>query len=255
MLFTECLGFYDGGITSLLEVFKVLCENGEVVDAGGFNYLMWAVDERLELWTPIKDGKPEWLFNAYFAGETRMKVALLEKSPRQKPTFSDGAFSCRGSGFAGEDYVGGRNPFIFDTVDYRRYDGLELPRVATVQLTAFAFRMTGFEDDEAYDDAYPVDSNGFCWDYRHFIPAMMFEKARGEDGELRPANAEISGFVEDTAIITNPLTGIDFCWARLDTIGGEVDVVCAPGRLDGFLVKGGIAVARSWLYGRLIEDE
>ena len=255
MLFSESLGFYDGGFASMYETFKSLCEHGEVVEIGGFKYLRWDVGERLELWTQVRDGKPEFLFSSYYAGETRMTVALIEKTPRQKALLSDGAFLCRGSGFAGADFVGGRNPFIFDTVDYHRYDGLDLPRLATVQLTAFAFRMTGYEDEEAYDDAYPTDSNGFCWDYRHFIPALMFDRERGEGGELQSANAEVSGWVEETAIITNPLTGRDFCWARLDTIGGEVDVVCSPERLEGFLVKGGVAVARSYLFGRLAVDD
>jgi hypothetical protein len=243
MLFAECLGFYDGGFASMFETYKSLCENGELVEAGGFKYLKWVVGEHLELWTPVKDGEAQFLFNSYYAGETRMTVALIEKTPRHKTTLSDGAFLCRGRGFAGRDYVGGLNPFIFDTMEYHLYDGLVLPRVATVQLTAFAFAVTGFEDDEAYDDEYPADANGYSWDYRHFIPELMWDKERGEGGELQSANAEVSGFVEDTAILTNPLTGIDFCWARLDTIGGEIDVVCPPERLGGFLVKGGIAVA------------
>ena len=254
MLFAECLGFH-GDAPGLLATYKSLCENGEVIDAGGFKYLKWVLGDNLEIWTQVKDGKPEMLYNACYTGESRMTVALLEKTPRQKDILSDGAFFCRGRGFAGADYVAGRNPFIFDTVDYHRYDGLSLPRLSTVQLTAFAFAMTGFEDEEAYDEAYPPDAEGFCWDYKHFIPALMFDKERGEGGELQSANAEVSGWVSETAILTNPLTGLDFCWARLDTIGGEVDVVCTPGRLDGFLVKGGIAATRCYLYGRLTEGE
>lgn len=254
MIFSESLGFYGGGFAALFETFKRLCEHGEVVEAGGFQYLKWVVDERLELWTQIKDGKPGVIFSSYYAGETRMKVALLEKTPRRESLLSDGAFLCRGCGFAGENFVGGRNPFIFDTIDYHRYDALEIPRVATVQLTAFAFKMTGYEDEDAYDDDYPADANGFCWDYQHFIPYLMYDKERGEGGELQSANTEVSGRVKDTAIITNPLTGLDFCWARIETIGGEVDAVCSPDKLDGFLVKDGIAVVRSYLFGRPAED-
>ncbi len=254
MLFAECLGF-DCGLAGLMETMGGLREHGEVLEAGGFKYLKWVIGDNLEISTQIKDGKPELIYNSYYTGETRMTVALIEKTPRQKTMLSDGAFLCRGRGFAGRDYVGGRNPFIFDTGEYHLYDGLELPRLSTVQLTAFGFQVTGYEDEEAYDDAYPTDANGFCWDYRHFIPELMWDKERGEGGELQAANAEVSGFVEDTAILTNPLTGIDFCWARLDTIGGELDVVCPPSRLEGFLVKGGIAVARSYLFGRLVEGE
>lgn len=254
MLFAESLGF-KGDAPGLLETYKSLCAHGELIDAGGFNYLKWVVDDKLELWTQVKDGKAEMLYNPYYAGETRMTVALMEKTPRQKTVLSDGAFYCRGGGFANAGYVAGRNPFIFDTIDYHRYDGLSMPRLSTIQLTAFAFQMTGFEDEEGYEEAYPADAEGFCWDYKHFIPALMFDKERGEDGELQSANAEVSGWVSETAILTNPLTGLDFCWARVETIGGEVDVVCAPNRLNGFLVEGGIAVVHSYLYGRLAEAE
>jgi hypothetical protein len=72
---------------------------------------------------------------------------------------------------------------------------------------------------------------------------------------LQPACTEVSGFVRDTGLITNPLTGHDFCWARVDTIGGEVDVVCSPDRLSGYLVKGGIAATSCYLFGRLLEDD
>jgi hypothetical protein len=77
---------------------------------------------------------------------------------------------------------------------------------------------------------------------------------RGEGGELQPATTQLSGFVLDTGIITNPLTGLDFCWIKVDTIGGEVDVVCSPDKLGGYLVTGGIATLDCYLYGRLIDD-
>lgn len=255
MIFAESVGFHGRGAAALYETYRGICENGELVEAGGFKYLRWAVGEHVELWTQVRDGKPEITLNYYYAGETRMRVALMEKTPRRETLLSDGAFFCRGVGFAGEGFVAGRNPFVFDTIDYHRYDSLRLPRLATVQLTACAFRLTGFEYEEDYDEAYPADAAGFCWDYKHFIPALMFDRERGEDGELQSANAEVSGLVSDTAIVTNPVTGLDFCWARLETIGGELDVVCAPDKLDGYLVKGGIAVARSYLYGRLAEDD
>jgi hypothetical protein len=255
MIFAACVGFYGGGDAGLLQTYLRMCEHGEVVEAGGFKYLKWSVGENVELWTDVKEGKPEMLFKSYYAGGACMKVALIESGPRRDGALSDGAFLCRGCGFTGEGFVAGRNPFIFDTPDFHRHEGLSLPRLSSVQLTAFSLRMTGFEDEEAYDEAYPADNEGFCWDYKHFIPALMFDRERGEGGELQSAHAEVSGYVGDTAIITNPVTGQDFCWARLDTIGGEVDVVCAPDRLSGYLVKGGLAATSCYLFGRPVQDD
>jgi len=254
MAYKADVGFYDGDAVRHLEIFEQLCRHGGVVEAGGVKYLKWEVGERLELWTRLKDDKPEMLYFACYAGEARMKVALISKMPRRETTLSEGAFLCRGKASAGADWVAGRNPFIFDTPHYHTYDGLSLPRLSTVQLTGFAFRMNGFENEEEYDEAYPADAEGYCWDYKHFLPALMYAP-RAERGELQSASAEVSGWVLDTSIITNPLTGRDFCWAKLDTVGGEVDVVCAPERLSGFLVKGGLAAAECYLYGRLADDE
>lgn len=254
MIFESDIGFRDRSGVGLLKLFRRMCEEGEVVETAEVRYLKWSIGEGLELWAKFEDGEPQLLPYPFYAGEARMKVALLEKTPRHNPIRADGAFRCRGSAIAGANWVAGRNPFVFDTPNYRSYDGLSLPRVCAVQLAAFAFDMTGYETEEEYDEAYPPDEEGYCWDYKHFVPACM-TTPRGEGGELQIASAEISGFVKDTAILTNPITGYDFCWARVETIGGEVDVVCAPDRLSGYLVKGGIAATTCYLYGRLIEDD
>src|SRR5215211_2283980 len=175
MAYKADVGFYDRNAVHHLEVFEQLCRHGELVEAGGASYLRWAVGQSVELWTRVKDGQPEMLYYPYYAGEARMKVALLEKMPRRKTELSEGAFYCRGGASAGAGWVAGRNPFFFDTIHYHSYDCLSLPRLSTVQLTGFAFRMTGFEDEDAYEDAYPADDKGYCWDYKHFIPALMVD--------------------------------------------------------------------------------
>jgi hypothetical protein len=254
MIFESDVGFRDKDAAGTLKTLWQMCEHGEVVETAGMRYLKWAVGEGLELWARFNDGSFGPLFFPYYAGDSRMKVALVEKTPRQKVLRADGAFLCRGQASAGADWVAGRNPFVFDTLDYYRHDGLSLPRLHAVQITAYAFDVAGYEGEEEYDEAYPADEAGYCWDYKHFIPLCMVEP-RGEGGELQDACAEVSGFVRDTAIITNPLTGYDFCWARVETIGGEVDVVCSPDRLSGYLVVGGVAVTNCYLFGRLIEDD
>ena len=232
MIFTANVGFYDRDVVDHYNTYTQMCEHGEIVETKNAKYLRWEVGENLELWTRVKGGVPEALFHTYYAGDARMTVALLEKTPRSEEAFSDGAFFCRSGASAGAGWVAGRAPFVFDTPYFHRYDDLQLPRLASVQLTAFAFDMRGFEDEDEYDEAFPAD----------------------EEGELQPAGAAVSGYVLDSGIITNPATGLDFCWAKVETIGGEVDVVCPPDKLSGYLVKDGIATINCYLYGRLIED-
>lgn len=254
MIFESDVGFRDRSSEDNFETLMQMREHGEVIDAAGAKYLKWAVGEGLELWSNFEDGKPELLYSPYYSGEARMTVALIERSPRASSMRADGAFLCRGCASAGANWVAGRNPFVFDAFGFHRYDGLTLPRLSVVQLTAFAFDMTCYEDECEYDEANPPNKHGYVWAYKHFIPAYMM-KQRRDDGELQDACAQVSGLVSDAGLITNPLTGDDFSWARVATIGGEVDVVCSPDRLSGYLVRGGIATARCYLFGRLLEDD
>jgi hypothetical protein len=254
MIFESDVGFRDKSADVALKTLWQMHEHGEVLETGGTRYLKWSVGEKLELWASHNDGSFGPLFFPYYAGDSRMRVALLEKTPRRKALRADGAFYCRGDASAGAGWVAGRCPFVFDTLGYRRHDGLSLPRMNDVQVTAYAFEITGYEGEEEYDEANPADEQGYGWDYKHFVPLCM-TAPRGEGGELQDACAEVSGYVRDTAIVTNPLTGHDFCWARVETIGGEVDVVCSPDRLNGYLAVGGVAVTSCYLFGRLLEDD
>jgi len=253
MIITSSVGFRDHSTVDLYNTYMQLCENGEIFETKNVKYLRWAVGDNLELWTRVKGGEPEVHYHPCYEGDARMTVAILEKTPRRKELFSDGAFFCRSSASAGAGWVAGRAPFVFDTPYFHRYDDLQLPRLATVQVTAFAFGMKGYVDEEEFDVDYPEDEQGYCWDYKHFIPTCMIEP-RGEDNELATAGAQVSGYVLDSGILTNPSTGLDFCWAKVETIGGEVDMVCAPERLSGYVVKDGILAANCYVYGRLIED-
>jgi hypothetical protein len=253
MMFTGSIGFYDRGVMDYYNTYMQMCEHGEVVETKGAKYLKWAVDDKLELWTTFKNGEAEVVFRSYYAGDARMTVGLIEKMPRPNSSLSDGAFLCRSKAFAGAGWIAGQVPFVFDTPDYYRYDDLKLPRLTSVQLTGFAFRVMGFENEDEYDEAFPRDEEGYGWDPKHFIPSYMLNP-RGEGGELQSASTQLSGFVLDTGILTNPVTGLDFCWIKVETIGGEVDVVCSPDKLDGYLVTGGIATLDCYLYGRLIDD-
>lgn len=253
MFLTASVGFYNQSLDDQLRAFHQMCEHGERLKAGGEDYLKWAVDEKLEMWTRVAGGKPDVKVHYYFAGAARMTVALLEKTPRRDRTLSDGAFLCRTRGIAGDGWVAGRLPFVFDTPEYHRYDGLKLPRVAEVQLTAFAVDLTGYETAEEFDEAFPPDEHDYCWDYKHFAPLSLITE-RGEGGELQQPGGAAGGFVLETEIVTNPLTGLDYCWAKIETVGGEMDVVCSPDKLSGYLVPGGLAAGHFYLYGRPVED-
>lgn len=46
----------------------------------------------------------------------------------------------------------------------------------------------------------------------------------------------------------------EFCWAKVRTLGGEMDVVADPQILEGFLVKDGVVSGSFWLSGRILNS-
>lgn len=56
-----------------------------------------------------------------------------------------------------------------------------------------------------------------------------------------------------TSLLINPATGASFHWAKVRTLGGEVDVVADPEVLNGSLVVGGVVNGSFWLSGRLFK--
>lgn len=255
MAYLRDTGFRGGGWNSIKN-YLALEEQGELIVAGGAHYLRLPVGDRLELWTRIIDGKPDVLVHSFYRGDTRFPVALVGREERKSRLFGDGAFLCRTKPYEGDGWIAGQIPFVFDVHDYHRYDRLSLPCCAVAQLTASALSLVCYADEDEYDEANPPDEKGYGWQPRHFVPAYAFEP-RDEDGELQRGGGIISGYVLDTAILTNPLTGLDFCWARIESICGEVDVVCSPDDLSGYLHSGGIATANCSLAGRIVgvDDE
>lgn len=66
------------------------------------------------------------------------------------------------------------------------------------------------------------------------------------------AYAIFTGHVLETSIITNPVTDHEFIWAKVRTLGGEVDMVSDPVLLNGPVVKGGVVSGSFWLSGRIV---
>jgi hypothetical protein len=243
---------FRGGEWNIWRNYLAIEERGEVIATGGAQYLRLAVDDRLELWTRFVNDQPDVHLHSYFRGESRFPVVLYERTERAERLRADGAFFCRSKPLQGEGWFAGQIPIVFDVPDYHRYDAVPLPRVCVVQLTAMALQMKGYVDEDEFREDYPWDEEGYGWGERYFAPTCWTEP-RGENGELQEATAAVSGYVLDTAILTNPLTGLDYCWALVETICGVVDIVCSPNDLEGYLHKGGVATASCLLTGRILD--
>lgn len=86
-----------------------------------------------------------------------------------------------------------------------------------------------------------------------FVPSGLFN-ANGNDTLPLQAYSIFTDHVLDSKEITNPFTNCIFYWAKVKTLGGEIDIVVDPEILIGDLVVGGEVSGTYWLTGRIIGD-
>lgn len=221
-------------------------DEGEALEADNGTYVRWAPGEGIELWAQLDQDDDVIGLNPHFRGKSLMRVGLVQEVSRPEGTPLDGAFYAWANP-SEDDPETGEFPFVFDVPDYQ-LRRVQLPSILQVQLAAFAHELQSYESDEAYEQSQPEKIK---FASESFIPSGLFSP---EGGATEPplAHAVFTGHVRETSIITNPVTGNDFCWAKVRTLGGDVDVVADPVLLNGLLVKGGVVSGSFWLSGFLI---
>jgi hypothetical protein len=232
-------------------------------------YVRWSPGEGIEVWLQVRSREVIGVA-PHFAGSTSMRVGVTGRIHRPDESPLDGAFH----GWADpppDDPESGDYPFVFDAPDAGRFTQIALPAIVTVQIAAFAHELTAFPDE----DAYLASQEGEVrFAAESFIPAGLFRPgatgepasestgepgtgsggAEGSDAAVPGALAMFSGHVLETRRLENPYSGGELTWARVRTLGGEVDVVADPEGVEGMLVPGGVAHGTFWLSGRLSSD-
>lgn len=217
---------------------KIVSEHG--------SYTLWTPGRGIELWVQTNVHRKLLGMNPHFSGRARMRMRLTMRIPRYEQSRLDGAFY---------GWVEARQddqqafPLVFDLPDYDTYHDLELPTISMVQLTGFALSVTGYANEEAFRAAQQDSVAKHAIEY---ISAASFPDAKRRGYGQLPAQAILSGHVLASEMIMNPVTEQRFYWARVRTMGGELDVVADPQVVQGRLVRGGILCGSFWLSGRLL---
>ena len=225
-------------------------EFGQKLESPNGSYTMWALGNGIELWVQTNLHKRILGMRPHFSGHSRMKVGLSRRIVRSDQSILDGTLYAWADPQVEEDAESGSYPFVFDLPDYDLHCTIRIPGPATIQLAAFAHELQGFLNEDAYNAA---QGNDIKFAAESFIPSGLFAPGSGGGRREQPeAMAIFSGRVLVTQILTNPVTSQRFYWARVRTLGGEVDVVADPQVVRGKVVKGGIIKGTFWLSGRLV---
>ncbi|MGQ0763380.1 MAG: hypothetical protein ACT4OT_15395 [Acidobacteriota bacterium] len=218
-------------------------EEGQAFEMIDGAYIKWAPGEGIEVWLQVDVNGDIVGINPHFSGISSMRVCLDERIRGSEGSL-DGAFHAWANP-ENETPDTGDFPFVFDVPDFHLTEATKLPAVVTIQLAAFAHELQSFASDEDHEKS---QNHEIKFASESFIPAGTFVP----EGQPPVAEAVFTGHVLETALITNPVTGAEFCWAKTRTLGGEIDVVADPALLNGLLVEGGVLTGSFWLSGRLL---
>lgn len=232
-------------IMHVLELAKpIQCEQGfylKFSDASGAEiYLQGNFDQELVG------------FNPHFAGKSKRKVGITQAIERDSSEL-DGGFHARADPSDSETAVSGEYPFIFDVPDFRIAEIEQFPIVKDIQLTAFA--SNDFQIFASEKDYFDSQDSDFKYAAKSFVPVGLFSFDENENIDLnavRPVG-KFAGEIKEFELKTNQLSGQQFYWFLIETLGGETDVVADPKFVTIEPQIGGIVSGQFWLSGRVYD--
>ncbi|HYX28322.1 MAG TPA: tetratricopeptide repeat protein [Pyrinomonadaceae bacterium] len=219
--------------------------NGEPISHAFGGYRRLPAGGGAELWLETDRNGSIVQMNPHFFGAAQMRVRIEARIQTARGAITNNAFKGWALSKHDDDEASDGFPIVFDSPDFHLYDSLELPIIEPVQLAAFAETLDVFSDETELGNA---DAGGLPYAVKAFVPLHNF-KLREDDTSV--AYARISGPVIETKLIENLFTPDSFCWAKLETYCGEVDIVVDPAILPRPLMDGDIVAGIFWLSGRI----
>jgi hypothetical protein len=212
------------------------------------DYLKWASPSGEQLWLQISPDGDAMGMSAHFAGKSAMRLAVEARVTRPSHTPLDGTFLAWANPPAGAA-TGGDYPFAFDCPDAATHLDLALPATVTAQIAAFAQEISLYESADAYSSSQAAQ--GVSSPSRSFIPSGLLDPT-GEPRNPPEPHALIAGHVLESGVQVNVISGLQYCWALVDTVGGTFDAVIDPDLLSEPPRAGNVVAGWFWLSGRLL---
>ncbi len=189
-------------------------------------------------------------FNPHFAGKSRRKVGLTKQIERDSSELDGGFYAWANP----KDYEtdAGDYPFVFDIPDFRLTSDIRLPQIQEIQLTAFAssdFKV--YESEKHYNETQEGEIKNSS---KSFVSSGLFafdtEDKSSDLNAVRPI-AIFAGVIIEFELKKNELSGENFYWFLVETLGGETDVVADVKLINNEPKIGGVVSGQFWLSGKL----
>ncbi|ELR72100.1 hypothetical protein C900_01842 [Fulvivirga imtechensis AK7] len=234
------------------EDFRKLMEKayglGQPIKPSNGTYVLYSDKSGAELWMQL-NRKDEFIgANPHFKGKSKRTVCLTATVDRHESEL-DGAYHSRADPTEGNNPDSGAYPLVFDIPDFRTIAEIVTPKNVDIQLVAFAQELSCYDSERAFNESQYTELK---FASQSFIPSGLFSP-NGEDTNPPEALGIFTGIIREWEMKTNELTGEQFYWLFVDTLGGEVDVVADPRFFDKKPNINGVVQGQFWLSGRLID--
>lgn len=197
-------------------------------------YIMLNIDEQIEIWFPVKNNKiSPFSFTLFYRTNTFLEI---ENAERIKDNYSmyDAALP---------DYY----PLRIMCPTPKLYPYLSKYKKYKCQVACFADQMKVYKNaDEFYEDSPYGEKFGV----NMLVPSGTF----GPDEETGKINSRIimSGTVKSFEERTNSFTGRCYDFIRVETYGGEYDILADPEFIPDDISEGDIIFGLFTLYGKIM---
>ncbi|VUD64943.1 hypothetical protein TDB9533_03439 [Thalassocella blandensis] len=239
------IGFNIASEEDLIRVTQSLLETAVDVACFYGRYRKWSQDG-IEMWLHFNE-KNEFIgITPAYTATSSIAVALTKEIENDYPF--DGTFHAWLNP-QGEEPDSGDFPFVFDIPDRACFAELELPKLTHMNLSAFAHNLSVFEDEQSFYDSQTEEPS---FAVESFIPSGLFVDEGASDNQPS-AMAFFTGRVVASECKTNPMTGLEFFWAKIKTLGCELDIVVDPALCESLPAPGHIVSGSFWLCGSFMK--
>jgi hypothetical protein len=244
----DSLGFNLSDESGYSEILRKILENGTVIETKRGKYVRWILGSGVELIASLDKSSKPISIKPYFFGNTIYKAKLTKSFKSMGVSGMDGSIMLWSEPLA--ETTERSFPFVAELPEFGVYDFSSVPLNVEVQVCAFGTELTVFKSEQEYMD-FQKGRNKF--EVKSFVPIGMFE----DDGMYK-TNPDplgvITGIVGATEKLRNPLTDESFIWIKLETVGGEVDVVANEDTLKGTVEEGDILGGMFYISARVVGE-
>ena len=209
-------------------------------------YIHFIDSSGAELWTQLNLEGEFIGVHPHFHGHSRRVVAIT-KEIEGTETELDGMFHAWANPVELTEPESGDYPFVFNVPDIKVLDEIDYPQNVEIQLSAFAIELDVYPNE---DDYYGSQDEELQFAVESFTPVGLFEE---DEDDVPEPYAIFSGVVQQSEKRKNEMTGEEFYWMLVETLGGEVDVVASLDMCEELPNPLSVIQGQFWLSGRVLD--